>query len=64
MGTAADIQAVIIVAASGNPRGLFEFSGAPALNVTRSQTTVSSLAEFLPTPIIKVVTEQRNITMV
>ena len=34
-------QSTIIVVASGNPRGVFEFSGSPYVNVSRLQNTVS-----------------------
>lgn len=34
-------QSTIIVVASGNPRGVFEFNGSPFVNVSRLQRTVS-----------------------
>ena len=45
--TANDIEATIIVVASGYPRGLFQFTGPPTVSVTRQQSQVSMLLPSL-----------------
>ena len=41
LATANESEAVIVVVASGYPRGLFQFTGPPTLKVTRQQKQVS-----------------------
>ena len=43
LATASDIEATIIVVASGHPRGLFQFTGPPTVSVTRQQNQVSTI---------------------
>jgi len=47
LATANDIEATIIVVASGYPRGLFQFTGPPTVSVSRQQSQVSMLLPSL-----------------
>jgi len=42
LATANDSEATIVVVANGHPRGLFQFTGPPTVNVTRQQNQVTS----------------------
>jgi len=54
---AANDSATIVVVASGHPRGLFQFTGPPTVDVTRQQNRVTS-------PLLSVIEGGQNLRFI